>query len=66
MSITDKPVAAPGLTSYRYKGRYGWVMIGARDQADAINEVSRSIDDIPDPANLQVWNGTEYVPVQEK
>jgi hypothetical protein len=31
LDIHNKPLAAAGLTSYRYKGRYGWIMIGARD-----------------------------------
>ena len=57
----DKPCAAHGLTSYRYKGRYGWIMIGARDDADALREAARSSSDAINRANLQVWNGTEYV-----
>lgn len=59
----EHPCAAPGLVSYRYLGRYGWIMIGARDNADALREAKRSTDNI-DPSRLQVWNGTEYVPVQ--
>lgn len=55
----NKPLAAPGLTSYRCRNRYGWTMIGARDDADALNEARRS-----DPAakieDLQIWNGAEY------
>jgi hypothetical protein len=57
----DKPCAAHGLTSYRYKGRYGWIMIGARDDADALREAERSSSDAINRANLQIWNGTEYV-----
>lgn len=38
----DRPCAAAGLTSYRYRGRYGWIMIGAKDDADAMREASRS------------------------
>ena len=34
MITTDKPLADHGLTSYRYRGRYGWIMIGARDDDD--------------------------------
>ena len=56
----DKPCAAHGLTSYRYKGRYGWIMIGARDDADALREAARSSSDAINRANLQIWNGTEY------
>ena len=62
MDTHDKPLAARGLTSYRYKGRYGWIMIGARDDADALREAARSSSDAIDCVNLQVWNGTEYVP----
>jgi hypothetical protein len=55
----ERPCADPGLTSYRARGRYGWVMIGARDDADAMREARRSTDA---PFDLQVWNGSEYVP----
>jgi hypothetical protein len=47
--------------SYRYKSRYGWIMIGARDDADALREAARASSDAINRANLQVWNGTEYV-----
>jgi hypothetical protein len=60
MNPCDKPMAAAGLISYRYKGRYGWIMIGAKDHADALNEAQRSTSDKVSQANLQVWNGTQY------
>lgn len=62
--ITDKPLAAPGLTSYRYKGPYGWIMIGARDTADALREAGRSTHWPICVTKLERWNGTQYVPVQ--
>jgi hypothetical protein len=49
-----------GLTSYRYAGRYGWIMIGAVDDADAIREAGRSSSAPIDPAKLQRWNGEQY------
>lgn len=60
---TDRPLAAVGLTSYRCKSRHGWIMIGARDHADAMSEARRSyegskVDD------LEIWNGNEYVAVE--
>lgn len=58
----DRPCAAHGLTSYRYRGRFGWIMIGAKDNADAISEARRSTDNVTSD-NLEVWNGTEYVAV---
>lgn len=45
MSLHDKPLASAGFTSYRCKGRYGWIMIGARDDVDAIREARRSDPD---------------------
>ncbi|MEZ2310795.1 hypothetical protein AB6809_29545 [Paraburkholderia sp. RCC_158] len=63
VAIHDKPLAAAGLTSYRYKGRYGWMMIGATDHADALREAQRGTDDKVDVENLQVWGGSQYVPV---
>jgi len=60
MDMHNKPCAAHGLLSYRYRGRYGWVMIGARDDAEALREAARSSSATIDPANLQRWNGTTY------
>jgi hypothetical protein len=56
MHPTDQPLAAPGLQSFRYAGRYGWVMIGAKDEADALREAARSIDGPADRDKLQVWD----------
>jgi hypothetical protein len=67
MSRCDKPCAAAGLTSYRYKGRYGWIMIGATDQRDALREACRSTHDHSAAvANLEVWDtlAGQYVKVQ--
>jgi hypothetical protein len=63
VATTDRPLAARGLTSYRYKGRFGWIMIGAKDHEGALNEARRSTDDKVTKENLQVWNGETYVPV---
>lgn len=59
--ICNTPCAATGLTSYRYRGTYGYIMIGAVDHADAMNEASRSCA-YRDPAKLEVWDGARYVP----
>jgi hypothetical protein len=56
----DKPCATRGLTSYRYAGRYGWIMIGAVDDDDAANEAKRSTGSPIDRAKLQRWNGEAY------
>lgn len=60
MDTHNKPCAAHGLTSYRYRGRYGWIMIGARNDADALREATRSSSITIDPSNLQRWNGAAY------
>lgn len=60
--MSDKPMAAHGLTSYRYGGRYGWIMIGAKNHSEALTEASRSTDAV-DPSKLQIWDGSEYVDV---
>lgn len=57
--MNDRPMAAPGLTSYRCKGRYGWIMIGAKDHADAMQEARRS-DPTARAENLEIWNGERY------
>jgi len=57
----NRPCAAQGLTSYRYQnGRYGWIMIGAVDDADAIREAGRSSSAPIDPAKLKRWDGEAY------
>ena len=60
MNTCDKPMASHGLKSYRYRGRYGWVMIGARDDQDALREAQRSVSDNVSPENLQAWDGNKY------
>jgi hypothetical protein len=62
--ITDRPLAAPGLTSYRYAGTYGPIMIGAKDNADALREVDRGLSIKGATLDkLEVWDGARYVPV---
>lgn len=62
MNVCDKPLAAHGLQSYRYAGRYGWIMIGATDDLDALREAGRSMTSgTPTIERLQRWNGAEYV-----
>ena len=56
----DRPLAGPGLTSYRYRSRFGWIMIGAKDDADALKQAAQSTDEPIDPAKLQKWNGKTY------
>lgn len=52
-------MAAPGLISYRCKGRYGWIMIGAHDHADAMREARRS-DPTARAENLEIWTDAGY------
>lgn len=63
----DKPLAAPGLLSYRYPGRYGvWIMLAALNDAQALDEAERSLQfGVCDHAKLERWNGTRYVKLQE-
>jgi len=59
LPLHERPLAVAGLVSYRAESRYGgWIMIGARDDADAWREAKRST---PEPKNLQRWDGTKYV-----
>lgn len=57
----DKPLAVAGLNSYRYRGPFGWIMIGARDHEGALNEAKRSTDAEIDSAKLEFWDGGRYV-----
>lgn len=56
----ERPLAAAGLTSYRYRGPFGWIMIGAMDDEDALREASRSTSGTVALANLQRWDGCRY------
>lgn len=58
---TNQPCAAAGWTSYRYRGQYGWIMIGAKDTNDALSEAQRSTQNVTID-KLQVWNGSMYTP----
>lgn len=62
-SFHDRPLASAPYTSYRYRGRYGWIMIGALDHADAMREAARSTPDPITPDRLDVWTGTAYQPI---
>lgn len=64
MKYHDLPLAVAGLTSYRYQGRLGYIMIGATDHQDALREAQRSLTwDNAIPDHLQVWDGSKYVPI---
>jgi hypothetical protein len=60
-SSDNFPLAAAGLTSYRCRNPFGWTMIGARDNADAMREARRSYPSSAS-AQLEIWNGVKYVP----
>lgn len=64
MSFYDRPLAGPGLISYRYAGPYGWLMIGAKNDRDALVQAQRSTDEPVTPDKLERWNGTEYKPTE--
>ena len=50
---TERPCAAPGLTSYRY----GSIMIGATSTRDALNEANRSLTrGAATVDRLEIWN----------
>jgi hypothetical protein len=53
---TERPMAAEGLTSYRYPGTYGWAMIGASSNADALREAARSTRAEITLDRLEVWS----------
>lgn len=61
--FTDRPLATAGLISYRCKGTYGWIMIGAANHVDAMREARRSSATAMHH-DLQVWNGSRYVLVE--
>jgi hypothetical protein len=63
IQLCDKPLAAVGFISYRYRGQYGWIMIGAVDHADALREAAKATTLPVMSTRLQIWAIDEYVPV---
>ena len=59
--ITDRPLSCPPNQSYRLKGAFGWIMIGASDAEDAYRQALRSSPSAR-REDLQVWDGARYVP----
>ena len=64
-ALKAAPHAVSGLTGFRYKGRYGFVMIGATDTEDALRQARRSIEGPATINNLDIWDdrASRYVPV---
>lgn len=65
LPITSRPLAARGLKSYRYRLPHGFVMVGALNDLDALNQAGRSIEHTPQVVNLQHWNGLAYIPCEQ-
>ena len=57
----NRPLAAADLTSYRYRAPLGFIMIGARDEEEALREAARSTSSKILRELLQVWDGSSYV-----
>jgi hypothetical protein len=63
MHVTDRPCASPGLTSYRYRGTYGYIMIGATNYSDAKRQAELSTSGPINALRMEVWTGDKYLPV---
>lgn len=61
--VTKNPLAQSPLISYRCKSLYGWIMIGAKDEEDAMSEALRS-SELAKREDLQKWDGTKYQPIE--
>lgn len=59
----NRPCAAAPWLSYRYKGRYGYIMIGAKDDTDALREAQRSTSDAVSMDNLERWIDIQYIKI---
>jgi hypothetical protein len=64
-NVCDRPLAAEGLTSYRCRGRFGWIMIGAKNDDEAFREAQRSSESAA-RETLQRWDGERYVDVSPR
>ena len=61
MSFYDLPLATHDFISYRYAGRYGWIMIGALDDQDALREAGRSGVKDANLKKLEKWNDNKKI-----
>lgn len=62
--VHDRPLAAPGLISYRCQSptlNGSWIMIGALDDVDAMRQ-ARLSNSLAREADLQIWSDRGYVP----
>lgn len=67
--IFEKPWAAEGFTSYRYKGYFlGYVMLGATDHIDALQKASDALPPMTaiTQDKLDIYVGDAYVPATEE
>ncbi len=65
--LHERPLAANGLQSYRYAGRLGFVMIGARNHDEALQEAQRSLtSEVAVLSQLQVWDGEQYAGIADE
>lgn len=62
----DRPLAAAPFHSYRAIGRYGWIMIGANDDDDALKHANFSSETPLTKTELQKWcnEREDYFPVK--
>lgn len=64
MRFTEKPLAVCPYKSYRYRGAFGWVMIAAMDNEDALKEAQRSVESTVTMDRLEYWDGQQYQPIK--
>ena len=63
LTMSNTPMASNGLITYRYRGRYGFIYIGALTDTEAMIEAQRSTDDKVTPDRLERYNGQRFVGV---
>ncbi len=59
-ALHERPLAAAGLDSYRLRGEYGYIMIGALSPQDAMREARRTWPGAP-AERLEKWDAGCYV-----
>lgn len=65
--LQDMPCADEGFDSYRYAGRFGFIMIGANSHKEALRKAARGFGEGGTATldKLEKWDGesNSYVPV---
>lgn len=64
--LQNMPLASEGFNSYRYKGVFGYIMIGANSTEDALSQAKLSFGSKSEACvdKLEIWDESKNVYVK--